>query len=185
MPVLEREIALVVGGAASVWEEVTAAQSLVRSVGGNCKYFVCNDMIERFSKECVTCTLHVDKLPSWIANRATHKMCSPLDVWICSKEKDKPAAMFATRITDDWGGSCGLFATKIAIQEYSFSKVILCGVPMTIKGRHFVRGQPWGDQLTFVNRWTPHLPYLRNHVRSLSGFTRDWLGHPDRDWLVG
>lgn len=181
---MRREIAIVVGGASTVWEEVIDAQALVRSIGGECKYFVCNDMIPLFSKDCVVMTLHVDKLPMWLGSRASKGMLAPRDVWICEQAKDQPAALFSTRITNDWGGSVGLFAAKIAIQEYYLNKVILCGVPMTIKGGHFIRGTPWADQLTFVNRWQPHLEFLRKYTRSMSGLTKEWLGEPDKSFLL-
>jgi hypothetical protein len=176
--------AIVIGGAQNVWRELEDAQRLCREAEVSCEYFVTNDMISRFSKQCIALTLHVDKLPAWLADRSANGFIPPLTVWICEKETKKPAALFATHTTTDWGGSVGLFATKVAIQEYYMDKVILCGVPMKRDAGHFVRGRPWDDVLTFERRWEKYIPWLKNFVRSMSGRTQEWLGEPTKEWLL-
>jgi len=181
-------VAVVIGGASSVWAELELTQELCRNLGVVPKYIVCNDMIEHFSKECLAAvTLHADKLPSWIANRTAKGMCPIHDVWVCTREyKQKVGgAIFANHYMDDLGGSVGLLCCRIAVSHYGL-RVILCGVPITEEGGHFVRGKPWTDVKTFEHRWRPHIHgLLSGKVRSWSGRTREWFGAPDSDFVLG
>ncbi len=175
------EIGIVVGGSEDVWRELDQAKLLLARVGAKPRYFVANDMIDHFHGRCIAGTLHVDKLPMWLKSR-TDKNMEPLEaVWICTTEKNRPGAQYATYITEDVGGSVGLFLTRIATREYGL-KVILCGVPMDSR-KHFVRGRPWNDVLTFEHRWNPHIQSLRASVRSFSGKTKEWFGEPDINFI--
>lgn len=179
-------IAVVLGGAKSVWTELEYTEELLRNLGVTPKYIVCNDMIEHFSKPCVAATLHVAKLPGWLANRTIKGMIPPGDVWVCTKEKNRGEAVFASHYMDDLGGSVGLFACRVAITHYGL-KVILCGVPMTQEGNHFIRERPWSDVKTFEHRWRPHIGsggLLFGKVRSWSGKTKEWFGAPDSDYIL-
>lgn len=178
---MRASIGIVLGGAESVWAELELAQELCRENGVKPKYLCCNDMIEHFSKDCVVTTLHADKLPTWLANRAIKGMSPPEAVWVCTKEykAKRGGTIFATNFMDDLGGSVGLFACRVAITYYGL-RVILCGVPLTEEGRHFVRGTPWKDVSTFERRWHPHIQgLLKGKVRSYSGKTKEWFGAPD------
>lgn len=177
-------VGIVIGGASCVWIELEMAQQLCRDNGVVPTYFACNDMIEHFSKGCVAVTLHVEKLPMWLANRAAKGFIAPRDTCICTKEQDRPGSQFASRVVEDWGGSVGLFAIKCAWELYGIDRIILCGVPLEARGGHFVRQKAWNDVVTFEHRWIPHLPKLKGHVKSFSGKTREWFGEPTPDFVM-
>jgi hypothetical protein len=88
------------------------------------------------------------------------------------------------------GGSSGFLAVQIAINELECARVVLAGVPMTRDGSHLTStlntaenpGTPWGEADTYWETWAAHLPWLKEHVRSVSGRTRDTLGSPTKEW---
>jgi hypothetical protein len=82
-------------------------------------------------------------------------------------------------------GSSGLFAVKAALEVLGADRVVLAGVPMSTDQRHFNKGEPWAKGAPYLDAWRIALPFIRDRVRSLSGFTRDLLGAPTPDWLTG
>lgn len=178
------QIAVVLGGASSVWEELSRTRALLWNHKVVPKYFACNDMIDHFPEPCVCGTLHSKKLPTWINTREHRGMIYPEAIWVCTKESGYPESKaYATDVHDDVGGSVGLFMTRVAIEVYGL-RVILCGVPMTSSGNHFLRNKPWDDVVTFEHRWRPHILGLRERVRSWGGKTREWLGEPTEDFVL-
>jgi hypothetical protein len=87
------------------------------------------------------------------------------------------------RSTPDWAGSSGLFAVKVAIEE-GFERIVLAGVPMTAEGAHYYDAKVWTAAHVFHSGWNHRLPQIKDIVRSMSGWTRELLGEPTRDWLA-
>lgn len=167
-------LALVVGGASCVWQDVEAAMRLATPDA----FFVINDMIPRWPHrlDYVT-TLHPDKLDGWLTARKKAGHPAPGQVWAHRHAK------LVDKVTNDWAGSSGLFAVKLAL-ELKFSGVILAGVPMTPEENHFVRQVKWSSARTFRNGWQKHLTDIKHKVRSMSGWTKSILGEPTPEWLV-
>lgn len=81
----------------------------------------------------------------------------------------------------DWGGSSGLLAVKVALVELKCAKVVLAGIPMDDQPHYF--GPPWRSASAFQRGWDKHRAKLANHVRSMSGKTRQWFGEPTLEWI--
>lgn len=177
-------IAIVVGGSQRVWEDVSAAERLCHDSGLTPRYFACNDMIQRLPEPCIACTLHPDKLGTWMTQRqCANKYPMPSQVW--SHEGGDNLARrnpYITHRLKDWGGSVGLFSYQVA-REREHDRIILCGVPMT-RDNHFVRGTPWNAQPAFTRSWENHREEMRPYVRSMSGgWTEELFGKPDANWI--
>ena len=167
----QKRIAIVVGGAKDVWDEIERAKALC---GDRADFFIANDMIEHFPGEARAVTLHPSKLRNWLQKR---KGPPPKAVWAHRKFDG------VTDHTEDWSGSVGLFSTKIALQKYGYDRILLCGVPMEGKGGHFVRGTDWASCEAFKKGWERHAAEIAPHVRSYSGWTAQKFGYPDAEFV--
>jgi len=170
-------VAVVVGGAESVWAEVELAKALCKEANRTPEFFIINDMIAVFPGEARAITLHPAKLQQWLDQRRNTKYPEPTQVWCHSLNR------LVTNHTLDWGGSSGLFSIKIAREE-DFKKILLCGVPMTVQDNHFVRHQRWNACTAFQEPWKVHLHEIKPYVRSFSGWTAEQLGKPTVEFLA-
>jgi hypothetical protein len=169
-------LAIIVGGAECVWDDLIECRNMCAAVGVTPTLYVCNDMIELFPEVAIGVTLHVDKIKAWMEKRKA-KGHPPL-IHILA-HRNHPLVYRHTR---DWGGSVGLFGVKIA-RELGHDKVALCGVPMEIDAKHFVRHQRWTQCGPFQGAWTRHKAEL-SYVRSMSGWTKREFGGITREWLL-
>lgn len=163
---------IILGGAANVLEDYHLAQQF----GPHIQIIAVNDMIAEFRGriQCAA-SLHADKLCGWISQRTYRKLNKPDMIW-------STGGVTATHTTKDWGGSSGLFAVKVAI-EMGYEKIILCGVPMHVDGNHILRKIPWHACNQFQWVWNYRQHEINNRVRSMSGYTRELLGAPTKEWL--
>jgi len=81
-------------------------------------------------------------------------------------------------------GSSGLLAVKAA-QEEGYDRIVLAGVPMTREQRHFFTNDLWNERDMFHRAWITAKPYIKDSVRSLSGWTKELLGYPTPTWFAG
>jgi hypothetical protein len=173
------DVALVVGGGGDPLSEYEAAKALCDSVQKSICNIVCNDMIALFPHAVDhAVTLHPDKLYGWIQLR--EKFGNPMPLRRVWAHRGGPGVTDSTR---DWQGSSGLFMTKIAL-ETGYTKIILCGVPMTVEAHHIVRHQPWNAAPGFMRGWDRRLAQVRPYARSMSGWTLEKLGEPTLEWLT-
>jgi hypothetical protein len=86
---------------------------------------------------------------------------------------------------DDYSGSSGLFATRIAL-ALGYNKIILCGIPIT-NGRNFYHPldyvNPLGDRANILSWQKANQEIFKNRVKSMSGNTKIWLGEPTEKWI--
>lgn len=176
-----RNAAIIVGGAESVDAEVGKAFSLCIKTETATTFFVTNDKITTFGQVDHAVTLHPSKLPKWLKDRAGNGLPYPGSVWAFRLFDEYPQV---TNATGHWQGSSGLFAIKIA-RELGFERIILCGVPMTREGGHFLRREEWKQSTGLRQRWIAHIRELKPYVRSWSGWTQHTFGLPEVDWLLG
>lgn len=182
--------ALVVGGARCVWRDLNAALELttydavlcVNDVGT-----VYEDPIQYW------CTLHPEKFHKWQSLRAENGFNTDYQAWSYEPNSPLETREVKPRIdkwTDyrypgtDGSGSSGLFAVKVA-QEQGFNRIVLAGVPMKGTEAHFFDDKPWSERDQFLVAWEIAKPFLRDTVRSMSGWTRKLLGAPTPQWLAG
>ncbi len=73
-------------------------------------------------------------------------------------------------------GSSSLLATKAMIKQ-GFDKIVLCGCPLEGTNK---------DNLSytqFQRGWMKHRVSLGDKVRSMSGWTKEFLGEPTKEWV--
>lgn len=172
--------ALVLGGASCVWDDAAAAQDLF-SPG---IVVAVNDIGARWAGRLdYWCSLHPDKMQAWCKGRMErglkpagchvgHEMHPGIDKVIDYRWPGMNAS-----------GSSGLFAVKVAL-DHGADRVVLAGVPMKPEQAHFFAGATWSDCQSFIDGWHDALPFIKDKVRSMSGYTKQILGAPSPEWLA-
>lgn len=165
--------ALVVGGAACVWDDLAALGTwdglliCVNDVGaaypGRVDHWV---------------SLHANKFPVWKRQRATNGGNMDFVTW------SQPGAK--SRYTDRWlggwrYGSSSFLAVGVAF-DVGATEVVLCGVPMQAEHAHFFDAKPWDQVDRYTKAWVDSLHLIRGRVFSMSGYTRELLGPPP--WII-
>lgn len=74
-------------------------------------------------------------------------------------------------------GSSGLFTAKFALIDMKCDGVIFCGVPLT-KTPHFFDEDLWDCAIPYREEWKKIPNEWKARMRSMSGWTRDYLGAP-------
>lgn len=175
---LQADVAICVGGGNDPLIEYDAAVALCKASGKTYANFVCNDMLSCFPHVVQhAVTLHPDKWQYWRTLRERSGLPAVIRKW-----SHRPYLDF-TDHTKDWQGSSGLLCVKIA-RELGYTHIILVGIPMTIEGEHFARGQRWNAAPGFRKGWARVQGALRPFVRSMSGWTMEHFGLPDAEWLA-
>ena len=84
-----------------------------------------------------------------------------------------------------WHGSTALFAVLIGL-AMGYRRIVLAGCPMDSKGHWYFKDQTWGPRWTMESyqAWFEFAATDRaRNVRSMSGYTGQLLGRPDRDFF--
>jgi hypothetical protein len=182
--------AIVCGGARTIWRDLANAEELFRADAIFCVNDIGSDYPERID---FWCTLHPEKFRAWQDARKKKGGNSDYVAYAHEPNVAHGPREGLPRI-DKWldfrypgmtgSGSSGLFAVKCA-QSEGFNRIVLCGVPMQVKAAHYFDTNPWNEHGQFVAAWQHALVYLRDTVRSMSGWTRELLGPPSPEWLAG
>ncbi|MBB6306230.1 hypothetical protein [Xanthobacter tagetidis] len=176
--------AIVIGGAACVWDDVARALDLFEPG----LIVAVNDVGASWPGPVnVWCSLHPDKLPAWRAERARRGF-PRADEHLCHVTgKDEPGAdrQVEYRLPGQTSsGSSGLFGVKVAL-DAGAERVVIAGIPLSTGGAHFFDPKPWTARDGFVKGWQEARPAIADKVRSMSGFTMKLLGAPTPQWLAG
>lgn len=181
-----RPLALILGGARCVWDDLLEAELLADFEA----VFAINDMIPAYEGRIdYAVSLHPEKMDAWIKARALNK--APMDfqtvahaTCIDHTTRFKPdiEVNHKTDRVMSLGGSSGLFAAIVAIR-FGY-RAILCGVPMDHQP-HFFDTKTWDALNGFWPEWKRMQPYIAPHIRSMSGSTKDLLGEPTPAWIAG
>lgn len=172
-----RRRALVLGGASCVWADVEAALAL----GEYDAVIAANDVGAHWTGRLDHwVSLHPDKFDGWVRSRREKGYPDGFTTWAHKKQAGCPV----DRETDDWKGSSGLFAAKVA-RELGFDRIVLCGVPLDAEGAHFFDPKPWSAFKSFRFGWLSHRQEIAPFVRSMSGWTKEILGAPTEGWIAG
>ncbi len=129
-------------------------------------------------------TLHPNYMPGWMKFRMGHNFGLGHGV---ETHSNKPWE----GIDNVWaiansGGSGGLFACLVAL-ALGYNRIILAGMPID-ESRHFFDA-PWYHGVPLNGRpqemvWNEARDReFKDRVRSMSGRTRQWLGHPAKEWI--
>ena len=127
------------------------------------------------------CTMHSDLMAHWLAERLAGGRPAPGHLW---HPRHRASAPEGSRAIESWGGSSGLLCVAVAF-ELDVERIVLAGMPMLKNERHFDNDKPWIEARQYWPAWERHADRMRPRVRSLSGWTRDLLGSPSREWLSG
>lgn len=170
------KIAAIIGGAASVWEDLQRLQALSEID----EVFAVNHVGMKYSgKIDHWVTIHSEFMQDWLEVRAARHFNTPRCIWF-SSEGNHPNIPHQT--SEEWGGSSGLLAAKIAL-ELGFERIVLCGIPVEASAKHFLYEQEWDGAQRYQRAWELHAAELTGKVRSMSGWTARLLGQPDEFWL--
>lgn len=159
-------IALILGGAPSVWRDLAEAQALLNRrhmvVAANLAGIHYAGPLDAW------CSLHPDNLPGWAAERA-----------------GEPAGRLFTPETtaERWPGSSGLFALQCALFDMGATAAILCGVPMESQAGHFAQPGAWAATGDYRQAFSTALPEIGGRVRSMGGWTEKLFGRPTAEWV--
>ena len=163
-------IALILGGARTVWADAAAAHELI---GDRHRITVAANMagVHFTSRLDAWASLHPDHLANWQAQRA-------------AAGRNADARTFTPGHTAErWPGSSGLYALQVALFEMGASAAILCGIPMDRQAGHFLHPGAWASTTDYRRAFELALPVIGGRARSLGGWTRDLFGEPTTTWL--
>lgn len=76
-------------------------------------------------------------------------------------------------------GSSSLLGVQAAISNFDYKKIVLCGCPL--EGVNSEKQ----EYANYRAGWEKHFDKISNHVRSVSGWTKELLGAPSEEWLHG
>lgn len=194
--------ALVLGGASCLWDDISAFWSTASSSELNAFapekpwdiVVACNDAgVEWPGQLDAWVTLHplfFEMGKEWRKKRAAAGHPKALR-YICHPEAVRGTR--ADRLTtpglaasayrfpgQDKSGSSGLFAAKVALVDLGADRAVLCGIPLTATP-HFFDKEPWKQALDYQRQWRTVPKDILGRMRSMSGWTREFLGAPEWD----
>jgi hypothetical protein len=168
-------IALILGGAPSVWRELAEAQALL-----NRRHMVVaanRAGIHWAGKLDGWATLHPDLLAGWGREREGNK---DFRAFIAEAHVSSPRAEV---VSERWPGSSGLYALQVALFEMNATAAILCGVPMETTAGHFAKEGAWAGTADYRQAFATALPTVGGRVRSMGGWTAELFGKPTAEWV--
>jgi hypothetical protein len=176
--------ALVLGGAASVYDDARAAQEIASEAGVTFDLVLAANAIAVHWPTRIThlISLHPEKLAAWQAARRERGGNDDY-LTVTTARPNVRLMPRVDRVSRDWGGSSGLFGVKVALEEMA-DVIVLAGVPMT-RSPHFDSDAPWRDRDSFVNAWKRWRKHYAANTRSMSGYTQSLLGAPDVAFMTG
>lgn len=171
-------VAVVLGGATSVWSDLAAARKLLR--GRKVLIVAANFAGIRYKGPIdAWVTLHPEELAGWIEQRAAKDLPGAYRAFVHDNGRNRDWEQVKYR----WYGSSGLYGAQIALDQLGAAGVILCGVPMETTGNHIeTPDKPWPE----VDLYRPaflKVAELGLPIRSMGGWTAETLGRPDEAWL--
>lgn len=179
-------LALVIGSAACVWDDIDAALDLATY---DYTIAVKDAGIHYPGHIDLWCSLHPERFRKTDCHKRAQKGYPPARK-LCGHKGGGggPEVHYRTEHRFDGqkhAGSSGLFAVKCGIELLPpETRFVLAGVPMSIDMGHFYKAHNWADGRNYLNGWREAMPHIKDRVRSLSGWTQELLGEPTPDWLA-
>ena len=132
----------------------------------------------------IWCSIHGPLLVDWIEKRRALGCDMDFEAYANFADNQESADVIRWN-RPNGGGSSGLYAVLVAL-ELGFDKLILCGMPMD-GGKRITSEGDVEPGLTpyqhYRKGWISRQGILSNHVRSMSGWTRETFGEPTAEWL--
>lgn len=172
-------IALCLGGAPSVWSDLSAAKALL--AGRPFLTIACNFAGDRYPDHLdAWVTLHPDWLAHWRRKRLRIGGNEPR-LFAHVGHVESPAI---ETVPERFKGSSGLYMAQVALEHMGATGAILCGVPMEQGAGHFAKPGPWSDHERYRGGFRAALPAYGPDLRSMGGWTAELFGQPDSKWLT-
>lgn len=171
-------IALWLGGARCVWDDLRRASQLVGRA--DTVVVACNFAGIEFSGRLdVWVTLHPEAFQPWRASRADLGLNA--DYRAITHKPHPPTR--SEVVPQGWYGSSGLYMAQVALEVLGVDGVILCGVPMEAAGQHIQTPGAWANPDVYRPAFL-EAKASGADIRSMSGWTAEVLGRPDAEWLA-
>lgn len=149
--------------------------------------FACNDAIPWFEGDIdAAVSLHPEKMLAWLWARKC-KGHPDVKSLVSYRKVDKGPKL--DLVTDyllpgqKESGSSGLYMAKVALMDMGFDRVVFCGVPLTrtphIEGSVMGTGA-WHRNDHYARTWLPITEDIKGRMASMSGWTREFLGGPEK-----
>jgi hypothetical protein len=123
---------------------------------------------------------HIASFPQWLKIRAEKGFQAP-QVWVNKgKNIDPEHKCLNPMFADYWEGSSGALGVAVA-KGLGCGRIALCGIPMTDTA-HYYSEVAFDYASVYQGSWLKNIDKL-NGVRSMSGWSAELLGIPDREWL--
>ncbi len=184
-------IALVVGSAACIWDDVKAAKQLCEFDAVCCVKRVGIEWPDRFE---YWATLHPEFMDDYEARRKANGLPGGYEIVAPPpNEVGQHGAKgnIARREPYRWAGmnsspGSGIYGIKVMLSLGY--RVVAAGIPMNNEP-HFIKHETWGEGNwngleSFEAGFKESIPHMMGKVRSMSGRTRELLGSPDPGWLA-
>jgi len=169
-------LALILGGARSVWDDAAAAEVLL--AGRPRMVVACN----------FAGLTYPGALDAWVSlhpDMFSDKRRAPA-IERAARQFGHLATPGLPRLEihpERWAGSSGLYGVQIALGPLGCSGAILCGVPITREAGHIHWPGPWSEVDRYRSGFRAAAREIAPALRSMSGWTRDEFGAPTPDWL--
>ena len=161
---------LILGGARCVWGDVGSLGQWPAKVD----VAAVNDVGAQWPGSLIFwASLHPRKLKKWEKLRKNKGHPDGYE-----KYGNKYGRPMVDHIVEDWGGSSGLFAVKIALL-LGYEQIVLAGIPMEAAEGHYFNNKDWKQCDQYRAGWGRHETEIKPYVRSCSGWTMRLLGAPD------
>ena len=172
-------IALVLGGARCVWDDVRAAQALI---GERPHLIVATNLAGTRYPGALDAwaSLQPDSFATALPRRLNAGLNKP-PVYAPAKHPDTPSIR---AVAPRWDGSSSLYAAQIAMKQLKAAKVILCGAPLDAEAGHIGVPGAWGSPERYRAGFVAAFPEIEHKVRSMGGWTAALLGEPHPDWIA-
>lgn len=176
--------ALILGRAASVWDDMKAAKQLA-----DFEVIIAINRMGRDYKEPFHhwVSYHPDLFPQWTRERK-EPLPEGLMYWSGVYKGNRLGGGKHLRLPIQYcnysGGSSGMLAIKAAIDGLGLDRIVLAGIPMENLPRYDDPSK-WREAEAYWIVWLEQKKWMNDRVRSMSGRTRNLLGAPDAAWLAG
>lgn len=174
--------ALVLGGAACVFDDMVAA---IDKLGEPDVYVGVKDIAIDCPYVTHWVTYHCDRIPRELEQRRKLGHPDPVKIWTYPGVRVPRIPIEVDRLKVR-GGSSGLLGALVGCTVAS--KAVLAGIPLDVNMPHYhdkKRKRPWTEGRLYKPHWEKHIHLLRGRVTSMSGFTRELLGEPTKEWMLG
>lgn len=80
-------------------------------------------------------------------------------------------------------GSSGLLGVKAAFEVLKADKVVMAGIPLDSEAGRIDLITRWRGPASFRVGFNQAMPFLKDRVRAMSGYPQQQLGRPTAEWL--